>query len=387
MTITDQTGVSAPDLLDPARLGPTRLRNRIVKVGHVRGRDARHLRERSAHRLPHQGRSRSHGHDCRRIPRRRRAHSRSEGVGANRSRRPRREFTVERRPAPPTIRPPQCAIHEHRPRVERADVRRIVEAHTQTTRYARDVGFDAVEIHRGHNYLASSFLSLKVNHRKDAAHLPSCRVPRRILTSVGEAADSETAALAEMKIAPGGLWLDGSLPFAKMIESDGHLDAFSSPADRHCSTRCTCSAGTCRSRKWPRRMSVGHGRRDRLGADLLEPATLSSVEGALLHRTAAPRLDQIGERCDVVNVFLSRELAVPRISQDAHVRRPPQPVSWVTHPVVKFGNDDAPLLVDDVEVFGKGNRVRTGELGGAGFVQPSPHTVALPLRTPAICSW
>ncbi|WP_308252731.1 oxidoreductase [Rhodococcus qingshengii] len=117
-------------------------------------------------------------------------------------------------------------MHEHRPRVERADVRRSVEAHTPTTRYARDVGFDAVEIHLGHNYLASSFLSPKVNHRKDAAHLPSCRVPRRILTSVGEAADSETAALAEMKIAPGGLWLDGSLPFAKMIESDGHLDAF-----------------------------------------------------------------------------------------------------------------------------------------------------------------
>ncbi len=34
-------------------------------------------------------------------------------------------------------------------------------------RYAIDAGFDAVEIHLGHNYLASSFLSPLINRRTD----------------------------------------------------------------------------------------------------------------------------------------------------------------------------------------------------------------------------
>ena len=32
---------------------------------------------------------------------------------------------------------------------------------------AADVGFDAVEVHLGHNYLTSAFLSPKLNRRKD----------------------------------------------------------------------------------------------------------------------------------------------------------------------------------------------------------------------------
>ncbi|QHG82301.1 NADH:flavin oxidoreductase [Rhodococcus rhodochrous] len=111
------------------------------------------------------------------------------------------------------------------------DIRRIIAAHGEATRYAREVGFDAVEVHLGHNYLASSFLSPKVNRRKDrwgGSLTNRAEFARRIVAAVAEAADGEIAVLAKMNMAdgvPGGLWLDESLPFAKMLESDGHLDA------------------------------------------------------------------------------------------------------------------------------------------------------------------
>lgn len=112
------------------------------------------------------------------------------------------------------------------------DIRRIVRQHADATRHAIDVGFDAVEVHLGHNYLASSFLSPKVNRRKDewGGSLENrARFPRMILEAVREAADGQIAVLAKTNMADGvrgGLWLDESLAFARMVEVDGHLDAF-----------------------------------------------------------------------------------------------------------------------------------------------------------------
>ncbi|MET7774013.1 NADH:flavin oxidoreductase [Nocardia sp. NPDC005366] len=111
------------------------------------------------------------------------------------------------------------------------DIRRIIGAHAEATRYAIDVGFDAVEVHLGHNYLASSFLSPNINRRTDSwggSLTNRAEFPRRILAAVAEAAGGRIAVLAKMNMAdgvPGGLWLDESLMVAKMIETDGHLDA------------------------------------------------------------------------------------------------------------------------------------------------------------------
>ena len=49
-----------------------------------------------------------------------------------------------------------------------ADIERVVAAHGRATTRAIEAGFDAVEVHLGHNYLASSFLSPKLNRRTDA---------------------------------------------------------------------------------------------------------------------------------------------------------------------------------------------------------------------------
>ncbi len=49
-----------------------------------------------------------------------------------------------------------------------ADLERVVAQHADAARRAIDAGFDAVEVHLGHNYLASAFLSPRLNHRRDA---------------------------------------------------------------------------------------------------------------------------------------------------------------------------------------------------------------------------
>ncbi|MGW0163225.1 NADH:flavin oxidoreductase [Mycobacterium sp. NPDC003323] len=113
----------------------------------------------------------------------------------------------------------------------RADIDRITAAHGQATRYAREVGFDAVEVHLGHNYLVSSFLSPNVNRRRDewgGSLANRARFARETLQAVRESADGKIAVIAKMNMTdgvPGGLWLDESLEFARMLQADGTVDA------------------------------------------------------------------------------------------------------------------------------------------------------------------
>ena len=52
-------------------------------------------------------------------------------------------------------------------KAKRADLERITAAHAAAATRAIEAGFDAVEVHLGHSYLPSAFLSPKINHRKD----------------------------------------------------------------------------------------------------------------------------------------------------------------------------------------------------------------------------
>jgi 2,4-dienoyl-CoA reductase-like NADH-dependent reductase (Old Yellow Enzyme family) len=49
----------------------------------------------------------------------------------------------------------------------RADLDRVVAAHAEAARLAVESGFDALEVHCGHNYLVSAFLSPRLNRRDD----------------------------------------------------------------------------------------------------------------------------------------------------------------------------------------------------------------------------
>ncbi|WP_371628521.1 NADH:flavin oxidoreductase [Streptomyces sp. NBC_00341] len=111
------------------------------------------------------------------------------------------------------------------------DIRRVTEAHAQAARRAIDAGFDAVEIHLGHNYLASSFLSPRINHRTDAygGSLPNrARFAREIMRAVHDAVGGRIAVIAKMNMddgVPGGFWLDEAIPVAQWLEQDGTVDA------------------------------------------------------------------------------------------------------------------------------------------------------------------
>ncbi|MFF3933856.1 NADH:flavin oxidoreductase [Streptomyces hirsutus] len=112
-----------------------------------------------------------------------------------------------------------------------ADIRRITEAHGQAARRAVEAGFDAVEVHLGHNYLASSFLSPRVNHRTDAygGSLENrARFAREIMRAVRDAVGGRIAVIAKMNMddgVPGGFWLDEAIPVAQWLEQDGSVDA------------------------------------------------------------------------------------------------------------------------------------------------------------------
>ncbi|WP_327712234.1 NADH:flavin oxidoreductase [Streptomyces sp. NBC_00464] len=111
------------------------------------------------------------------------------------------------------------------------DLRRITEAHAEAARRAIDAGFDAVEVHLGHNYLASSFLSPKINHRTDryGGSLENrARFAREIMRAVHDAVAGRIAVIAKMNMddgVPGGFWLDEAIPVAQWLEQDGTVDA------------------------------------------------------------------------------------------------------------------------------------------------------------------
>ena len=92
--------------------------------------------------------------------------------------------------------------------------RRITRAHARRPRWPREAGFDAVEVHLGHNYLASAFLSPKINHRTDGyggSLANRARFARAILRAVRDAVGDRVAILTKLNMAdgvPGGLPLE-----------------------------------------------------------------------------------------------------------------------------------------------------------------------------------
>ena len=111
------------------------------------------------------------------------------------------------------------------------DIARITGEFARGARLVADAGFDAVEIHLGHGYLPSEFLSPRLNRRTDewGGSLENrARFPRAIVAAVRGAVGDRVAVLAKLNMADGvrgGLWLDESVAVARMLEADGGLDA------------------------------------------------------------------------------------------------------------------------------------------------------------------
>ena len=115
--------------------------------------------------------------------------------------------------------------------VDAAGIERITEDYRNAARRAVEAGFDSIEVHVGHNYLLSAFLSPKLNRRDDqfgGSVENRARFARAVLRTVRDAAGPGTAVTAKLNMADGvngGLWLDESVEIAALFESDGTLDA------------------------------------------------------------------------------------------------------------------------------------------------------------------
>jgi 2,4-dienoyl-CoA reductase-like NADH-dependent reductase (Old Yellow Enzyme family) len=112
-----------------------------------------------------------------------------------------------------------------------ADLSRIIAAHASAAWLAAEAGFDAVELHFGHNYLISSFLSPRFNRRSDRWGGPlenRARLAREVARAVRERVGDRLAVTAKLNMAdgvPGGLELPESLRVARLLQDDGALDA------------------------------------------------------------------------------------------------------------------------------------------------------------------
>ena len=111
------------------------------------------------------------------------------------------------------------------------DFARVVADFARAATLAVDAGFDALEVHVGHGYLLSQFLSPWDNHRTDGwggAIENRARLPRDVLRAVHAAAGGRAAVYAKLNMDdgfPGGLTAPDALAVARMLEADGSVDA------------------------------------------------------------------------------------------------------------------------------------------------------------------
>ena len=87
-----------------------------------------------------------------------------------------------------------------------AEIDALVEDFGKAVNLAREAGFDCVEIHAGHGYLISQFLSPYTNHRHDeyGGSLDNrMRLMRRVITKVMEAAGDDMGVIVKMNMHDG----------------------------------------------------------------------------------------------------------------------------------------------------------------------------------------
>jgi 2,4-dienoyl-CoA reductase-like NADH-dependent reductase (Old Yellow Enzyme family) len=111
------------------------------------------------------------------------------------------------------------------------DIRAVITAHADAARCAIDAGFDAVEIHLGHNYFCSAFLSPLINRRDDefgGSLQNRAKVARGVVMAVRRVVGDQIAVTAKLNMSDGvrgGISVDEALTTAKWLQDDGGLDA------------------------------------------------------------------------------------------------------------------------------------------------------------------
>ena len=173
--------------------------------------------------------------------------------------------------------------------VDAAGIERITEDYRRATALAVEAGFDSIEVHVGHNYLLSAFLSPKLNRRDDqfgGSVENRARFARTVLRTVRDAAGPNVAVTAKLNMADG---VDGR-PVARR-ERRGRRGSsrptarstrWSSPEAARWPTRCTSSGATRRCRSSAPRC------RHRSGSASVSSATASCAPIPTRRRSSSP---------------------------------------------------------------------------------------------------
>jgi len=112
-------------------------------------------------------------------------------------------------------------------KMTKEDILQIVQSFADAVVMARESGFDAVEIHAGHGYLISQFLSPYTNRRKDefgGSPENRSRFMQMVMRSVMKAAGNDMAVIVKMNMSDGfagGMELDECLQVAQLLEQEG----------------------------------------------------------------------------------------------------------------------------------------------------------------------
>ena len=112
-------------------------------------------------------------------------------------------------------------------KMNRREIDEVADAYGRAVELAIEAGFDAVEIHAGHGYLISQFLSPYTNHRRDeyGGSLDNrMRFMRQCMESVVRAAKGRVAIFVKMNTRDGfkgGMEVEGSIKVAKELQKCG----------------------------------------------------------------------------------------------------------------------------------------------------------------------
>lgn len=108
-----------------------------------------------------------------------------------------------------------------------ADIRKTIGEYAAAAAFVKDVGFDAIEIHMGHGYLLSQFISPALNKRRDeyGGSLENrLRLPLEVLAAVRQAVGPDFPLLAKLNLSDGfaaGLQIDEACRAAQLLEQGG----------------------------------------------------------------------------------------------------------------------------------------------------------------------
>jgi 2,4-dienoyl-CoA reductase-like NADH-dependent reductase (Old Yellow Enzyme family) len=112
-------------------------------------------------------------------------------------------------------------------RMNSSDIQSVVKSFGNAVNLAREAGFDAVEVHAGHGYLISQFISPYTNHRRDSfggSLQNRARFMLMVMDEVKKAAGNDMAVLVKTNMRDGfstGTGIDECIEIAKMLENAG----------------------------------------------------------------------------------------------------------------------------------------------------------------------